>query len=78
MKETQRNSRSPGSVSESGPTIVRRAHKKERQQDKEKELKRFDKEKQRAESGKKGAMRAFTASHSDSDEDAMEMMSNIN
>ena len=49
------------------PSEVRRAQKKEKQAQREREERRFEIERKRAEAGKRGAMRAFTASRSDSD-----------
>ena len=49
------------------PSEVKRAQKKEKQAQREKEARMFEVERKRAEDGKRGAMRAFTASQSDSD-----------
>ena len=49
------------------PAEVRRATEKEKQAARQREEKMFEKERQRAEAGRKGAMRAFTASQSDPD-----------
>ena len=55
-----------GSPSRS-PSEVKASQKKEKQAQREKEERRFVIEKKRAEAGRRGAMRAFTASHLDSD-----------
>ena len=53
------------------PSDVRRTHKKEKQIEKEKEARRYEIERKKAEAGKKGAMRASTASPTASDSDTM-------
>ena len=60
-----KNRSGKGSPSRS-PSEVKRTQRKDRQTQREKE-ERFEIEKKRAEAGKRGAMRAFTASQSDSD-----------
>ena len=52
---------------ERSPSTVKRSQKKEQQAQRGKEERRFEKEKNRAEAGRRGAMRAFTAPQSDSD-----------
>ena len=49
------------------PSEVKRTQKKEKQAQKEKDARMFEIERKRAEAGKRGAMRAFTASQPDSD-----------
>ena len=61
-----KNRRGRGSPSRS-PSEVRGTTKKEKQTIRQREERMFEKERRRAEAGRKGALRAFTASQSDSD-----------